>query len=387
MVSRRRSSFFFAALSAFIFSIHLAGTSYGNSTFAETFVSSKSVGMLYSIAAFITLIFLLCYSSKLIVKFGSALFLGVLFSINILMLFTLANQANPWVAVCAFIVYLVTNTLIMYGHDITIEHTTINKDTGSTRGRYLTIINLAWMFSPLLAGMIIERGGFSLLYTFSALLVLLSFTIFTFKAHGLETAKAKKINFGAVLKKIVRNNNLLVISSISFLLQFFYAWMVIYTPIYLHTTIGFSWGDIGIIFLIMLSAFVILQYPLGKLADTRFGEKELLIAGLISMGIATLMIPSITGKNILVWGIALFATRMGAATVEVMADSYFFKMVTASDTGIISLYRSMLPLAYIVAPMIGAVIIASFGFIPLFYILGIVILLAIIPVLTIYDTK
>jgi predicted MFS family arabinose efflux permease len=137
----------------------------------------------------------------------------------------------------------------------------------------------------------------------------------------------------------------------------------------------------------MLSAFVILQYPLGKLADTKFGEKELLIAGLLSMGIATLMLPTITEKSILIWGVALFATRAGAATTEVMADSYFFKMVKASDTGIISVYRSMLPLAYILAPLLGGILISAFGFSTLFSILGVVVLLTVLPALAIHDTK
>jgi MFS family permease len=387
MISGRRSSFFFAALSAFIFSIHLASTSYGNSTFAENFVDSGSVGTLYSIAALITLIILLFYSSKLIAKFGSALFLGVLFSINVLTLFTLAGSTTPLITLISFIIYLSTNTLILYGHDITIEHTTINKNTGSTRGRYLTTLNLAWMFSPLLAGVVIERGGFSLLYTLSALLVLISFAIFTFKAHELDKLKTKKIHLWVVLKKIIKDRNLFAIASVSFILQFFYAWMVIYTPLFLHTTIGFSWGEIGIIFLIMLSAFVILQYPLGKLADTKFGEKELLIAGLLSMGIATLMLPTITEKSILIWGIALFATRIGAATTEVMSDSYFFKLINDSDTGFISFYRSMAPFAYIIAPLIGGVIVASFGFNTLFSVLGIIVLCATIPAVTIHDTN
>jgi MFS family permease len=137
----------------------------------------------------------------------------------------------------------------------------------------------------------------------------------------------------------------------------------------------------------MLSPFVLLQYPLGRIADMRFGEKEILIFGLIVMGLATLMITTIESPTIWVWAITLLVTRIGAATVEVMSDSYFFKHVDEEDTGLVSVYRAVAPLAGVIMPILGALIIGAYSYIALFSCLGVLCLLAIIPAARIKDTR
>ncbi len=203
----------------------------------------------------------------------------------------------------------------------------------------------------------------------------------------LNTHKLKPVRVGLNFRRIFRSKNLSSIFLVNFLLQTFYIVMVIYTPLYLANTIGFSWGDISIIFVVMLSPFVLLQYPLGRIADMRFGEKEILIFGLIVIGLATLMITAIDTPSIWIWATTLLVTRIGAATVEVMSDSYFFKHVGEEDTGLVSVYRAIAPLAGVIIPILGALIIGAFGYLSLFSCLGVLCLLAIIPAARIKDTR
>ena len=58
--------------------------------------------------------------------------------------------------------------------------------------------------------------------------------------------------------------------------------MIIYTTLYLHDTMKFSWQSIGSIYAFMLLPFVLLSlsYPLGRLSD-KIGEKKILIIGFI----------------------------------------------------------------------------------------------------------
>ena len=102
--------------------------------------------------------------------------------------------------------------------------------------------------------------------------------------------------------------------------------MVIYTPIYLHEYIGFGWDKIGIIFSIMLLPFVILDFPLGKLSD-KIGEKKMLMAGFLIMTSSVLAIPLMTEPLLWLWAVILFMTRVGAATIESLSESYFFKVI------------------------------------------------------------
>ena len=151
---------------------------------------------------------------------------------------------------------------------------------------------------------------------------------------------------------------------INFLLQFFFTWMVIYTPIYLHQYIGFSWREIGIIFSIMLLPFVILEIPLGRLADTRYGEKEMLAIGFIVMAVSTGLVSFIPVKDMALWIVLLFLTRVGASTVEVMSETYFFKKIDPDKVHIMSAFRMLRPLSYTISPIAAMILLF---FIPLQY--------------------
>ena len=156
---------------------------------------------------------------------------------------------------------------------------------------------------------------------------------------------------------------------IQFLLQFFYAWMIIYTPLYLHTVAGFDWPTIGVIFTAMLAPFVLLEGPLGWVAD-KVGEKTILSVGFVIMGASTGLIGYVTDHNIYIWAAILFMTRVGAAMVEVMADTYFFKKVDATNSNVISFSRMARPTAYVVGPVVATLLFTVFDMKGLFIFLG-----------------
>jgi MFS family permease len=163
--------------------------------------------------------------------------------------------------------------------------------------------------------------------------------------------------------------------------------MTIYTPIYLHNTIGFGWGEISIIFTIMLIPFIIFEFPLGKLADKKWGEKEMLIIGFIIMGISTASLVLFDEKNLIVWAIMLFITRIGASISEIMIETYFFKKVDDKDPEIVSMFRTTRPLSFLIAPIITIVGLSYTTDPYLFTILGAICLLTLYPVFTLKDTN
>jgi MFS family permease len=137
----------------------------------------------------------------------------------------------------------------------------------------------------------------------------------------------------------------------------------------------------------MLLPFILFEIPLGRLADKWCGEKEIMTLGLFIMGTSLLIIPFIQIPNILYWTILLFCSRVGASMVEVTAESYFFKHVSKSDTGLISIFRLTQPTAYIVGPIIGAFCIAFLPFEAMFFILALVILKAMSSSSLLQDTR
>ena len=168
-------------------------------------------------------------------------------------------------------------------------------------------------------------------------------------------------------------------------LEIFFAIMVIYTPIYLHSNLGFEWSELGVMFTIVLLPFVILEWPAGLLADRFFGEKEMMSVGFVLMGGALLIMPYL-GPVFLIWTLVLLLSRVGASLVEVMSESYFFKHVDGQDTRLISIYRLARPVGIVIGSALGAVVLNLVSFQTIFLVLAIIALFGLKESLTLKDT-
>ncbi|MCA9354541.1 MAG: MFS transporter, partial [Candidatus Kaiserbacteria bacterium] len=134
----------------------------------------------------------------------------------------------------------------------------------------------------------------------------------------------------------------------------FFMMMVVYTPLFLTKHIGFSWAEFGIIMFFAQLAYVVLEYPIGLIADRYIGEKEMMGIGFLILIISTSWMSFVSVASILVWSIIMFTTRVGASLVEVTTESYFFKQTKSSDAQIISFFRVTRPLAYIFGALAGS---------------------------------
>ncbi len=159
------------------------------------------------------------------------------------------------------------------------------------------------------------------------------------------------------------------------LLNLFFAWSAIYLPIYLHEYIGFSWNQAGTLLVMTSLPFILFQGRIGRMQDQRAEEKSLLIAGFLIMAIGSIMVPFMTTQSMVPWAILLFITYTGASIVEVSSESYFFKHVSPTNSGFISLFRMTRALPYIIIPIIIAFILAFLPFNYVFLVLGLIMLL------------
>ena len=373
-------------LASFLFSIPIALTSYINSSFLKTFINQNYLGALYAVASIIT-IWGFLKMPKILNRFGNQL-TSFIFSISIfLSLILLAFGNNKFIVIGSFILYFISSNLIIASLDIFIEDFSKNKSIGKFRGIYLTIINSSWVVAQIISGSIINKSSFKGIYLISAGFMLLVSAIFIFFLNDFIDPKYKRVSIRKTLKFFTLNKHISKIYLINFILKFFYVWMIIYSPIYLNEYLHFGWKEIGIIFTIMLLPFVILDFPLGKLSD-KIGEKKMLICGFLIGAFFTLLIPLITTPSLWIWAIILFGTRTGAAIIEIMSESYFFKNVHEENADAISFFRNNYPLAYILAPLLAIpilILIPSFQYI--FYILGAILLLGFFITLRLKDVK
>lgn len=373
-------------LLGFFLALQTALPAYINSSFIEQYLpSEKLVGFLYIIGASLSIIGLLKIIF-LLKKIGNFMATFIIIILNALALLILTFSHNIGLILASFIFHLMLNNLIFFNLDIFLEQHSNDKSTGNTRGIYLTIINSAWLFSPLIVGFILTNGDYWKIYLLSTLISLPFVSILIFGIKKIKDPIYKTLPFLKTFKKIKNNQNLYRIFMVRFLLHFFYAWMIIYTPIYLHKYVGLDWQIIGIIFTIMLLPFVIFQFPLGKLADRKWGEREILNCGIITLSLATIILSFLSSSAFWVWAIILFITRIGASAIEVASESYFFKQIEAQDTNIISFFRVTNPLAYSVAPLMAFITFLFLSFNYIFLVLGIIMLFSLKYSLTIKDT-
>lgn len=371
---------------AFLFSLGSALLAYVNSGFVASFVGESKVGLVYAASSVINLVFLIL-APKIDSIFGNRNLISFFSLVASFCLLGLVKASDATIAIPLFILYLSSMTIVMFSLDIFVEAFSKDEDTGHNRGFFLTTINIAWIMSPLLSGYLITLGGYTAIIPLTALALMSVSFIFSHFMRAFKDPAYQEIDPRETLKKVKEDRNLSLTLVLQFLLQFFFSIMVIYTPIYLHTHIGLSWQTIGAVFTVMLLPFGLFQIPLGIVADKWLGEKEIMFFGFIIMAIAVFFVPNITMAVFAPWAIILFLSRTGAASVEVMTETYYFKKINSGDAGLISALRSMVPLAYITGPLVASLVIEFYEIKSIFYILGFMMLLGALITLLIKDTK
>jgi MFS family permease len=367
---------------------------YINSTFLEQFVPATILGLVYTTGAILSLI-VISITPSFLKRHGLTNTATTVLSIDILAMLVMsyANFMQPhtaapiFFAIGGFLTFSAAIVLNRICLDAYLEEFSSETKTGNIRGIYLTAVNSAFVLAPLAVGLLMRDSEFWRVYSISAVFLCMAVCVLIGKLSHVKVVRYHVHPFLKTARTIFKSNDIFNIFASSFLLEFFYTWMVIYSPLYLSQTVGFGWEDIGKMFSIMLTAFVIFQLPMGKIADKYLGEKEILTAGYIIMGLATATIFFIESQSFWTWAAVLFLTRVGASFVEVMNETYFFKKVKASDADIISFFRNAQPLAILIGPLVASAILVFLPVKSLFLILGVVMIAGTKFSLAITDTK
>jgi len=375
---------------SFLTGIHISLPAYFNSSFLSSFIDERSISLVYLIISMVTIVGLLAMDSVL-KKIGNFRASIALILLQIVVFYYLINAADANIVVALFIIAMSTISLVGFTIDIFIQKNTEVTHTGSVRGLIMTATNAAWILGPLLAGILItttesvENYKGIYIATFALLLPLLYMVYKNF--NNFKDPKYVKLSARQTIIRILKDRDISKIFLSNIVLQSFYAWMTVYIPIYLHNTIGFEWKEISIILTIMLIPFVLVDIPLGKLADKKWGEKELMITGFVILGVSTACLTLLEVRSLIAWAIILFITRIGAATAEIMIETYFFKKIDGRDPEVLSMFRITRPLSYFVAPIITTIALVYTTEQYLFLVFGIICLLIIYPISTIRDTN
>jgi len=372
----------------FIATVHSALPIYFNSSFLSIFASEKTVGLIYMLGSALT-IFGFLFIPVLLRKAGNYLTALWLIVIQICLFYGLTVSTNPLTITAIFISQMMIIGLIGFCLDVFLQRYSNIHSVGFVRGLYLTTQNSAWVITPLIGTLIIGSSNDYRGVYVAALFMLFPLLYLVYK--NFPRFKDPHYHHPSFLKSLthaVSHKDHRKIFLANIILQTFYAWMIVYSPLYLHNVVGFNWSEIGIILTIMLLPFPLIQWPLGKIADKKYGEKEIMTIGFSLMGLSTIALALISSTNLWIWAFVLLLTRIGAASVEVMMETYFFKTVDQKDSSVLGFFRITRPISYFIAPMItGVTLLFTRDPSVTFVVLGLFCLTAMIPAWRLKDTN
>ena len=382
---RRSHIIYTIAIIGFIYTLHLVIPMYSNSSFLNIFADENTLSYIYMAGAALS-IFGYLIGPSIIRRFGNYRTTIGLIILQICLFYGMVESSSVMVLTTIFIIQTAVIALISLCLDIFLEVYTEGSNVGSVRGLYAATLNASWVVAPLIGSMLINGDGNYRNTYIAALAMLFPLLYLVYK----NFPKFKDPNYihlspHQLLKHVYSNTNWVHLFLANVILQVFYSWMVVYSPIYLNKTIGFGWDDIGIILVIMLIPFPLIQYPLGKLSDggysgKKYGQKKIMAIGFMIMGLATITLSLFTLKSVALWATLLLITRIGAAAAEIMIETSFFKTVSVRDSAALGIFRITRPISYFLAPMITIIGLYFTTNANLFVIVGFICLLALIPI-------
>lgn len=372
----------------FIISVHHFAVAYVNSSFLGEFFTPEQVSIVYIASSLVVVCFFI-FLPHIVSAFGTwRVFVGSIPLLGGAMYLLGVSTSVPYVV----LFFVLQSTLIFflrYTLDLYLESLSEHEgNTGNTRGLFTTAGNIGVLVGPLVASLFVVETNFTPLYTISALILIPAFFIALTSLRRITPTIQKEISLLKATEDIFCCRvNIRSVMVVYFLMNVFNAFIVIYAPLYLFETGGIPWQVIGGLTALALTPYLLLEVPLGFLADRFFGEKEIMLGGLAILGLSLVLLSSVPLAHFLLWSFFFITTRVGAAMVEIATESYFFKQVTEQDAALISAYRTLWPLANVLTPLAAFLVLPLLGLQNLFAFFGIIILLGIIPTLRLVDTK
>lgn len=369
---------------------HTFVVAYINSSFLEQFIPTSSVGVIYILtSALTTLIFF--FISRVLHKVGNFKLTLWLLVLNGLAVLAMTQASVLEVAIPLMALHLIIVPLIVFNLDVFMEEHIGNDEgvTGTKRGLLLSLTSAVGAISPLASSELIALGGnsFSLAYLASGLSLIPVIAILLWYFRDFQDPKYTDLKPLEAIRGFWIKPDIRAVFIVHFVLQMFFMAMVVFTPLYLVTTIGLSWVDFGIIMFFAQMAYVICEYPIGITADKYIGEKEMMALGLLIMAISTAWISFVDTPDVFLWILIMFITRVGASFVEVTTEVHFFKRTNSTDAQIISFFRVTRPLAYLVGAIISSLALLYLPFNLLFIVIALLMIPAMFATLNIVDSK
>lgn len=340
--------------------------------FLATKMPEAYTGLVIAAGAFLALLSFLIVP-LLEVRFGarrSAIGLGIL---TLALLLSLAAAPAAPVAVLLVALFCAVQPVFAFLLDLLLESTVKTEgSTGRIHTLFITWGSSALVLSPLALGLLLGEGSAYERVFFVAALCLVPFVAIMALSSFAQGSSPKLHHMKEVVHCLFADADIRAVTLAAFMLQFFYHLAPFFVPLYLHTVLGIAWSDLGWMFALMLIPFLVVEYPVGWIADKKLGDQEFMALGFLITGSAFAALAFVTAETpLLAIALTLLISRIGAALVEATTESHFFRRISEKDVNSVGVFRMMRPVAAISAPVIGTLLLVFSTYNVLFYVTGI----------------
>jgi len=298
--------------------------------------------------------------------------------LEILAIIGIRFTENSGLFAVSFVLFLSAQILISFNFDIFFEHNTLKESSATARGAVVSLQHIGRMLGPILAAFLAIKFGIKSPYNISLILMIITgitlyFATMKFKDKAHAPASIFKSLNLVLARPAIRKSLTSII-----LLHIFYALMVTFVPVYLADVKGIGGENLGLLFTIMLTPFVVLGYPIGKHIDSGSSGRRMARYGLLIMAITTLVFPFIDSTSLIIWGCILLLSRIGAVMLETAGEGIFFRSINEEETELLGIMRDMQPIGYFIASLISVITLMIGNIKDIFYIVGFILILGII---------
>jgi MFS family permease len=341
----------------FFFSMFAALPTFILLPYLSSFMGAAYAGLVIASGALVALIFF-PFLPRLVARYGAQQ-LALIFAVaEMIALLALATAPGAVAAALLVTVSISLQPFLYYELDLLLEATMAGEGaTGRIRALFLTAWNVGGLAAPLLMGALLADGGAYSRVFLAAGAMMVPFIVL-FAARRLPRGETPRLSqMRDTLVCIMHDRDFAAVIFGHFLLYLFFIWAPFYVPAYLHIELGIPWSQLGWMFSIMLVPYVVLQYPTGWLADRLLGDKELMLIGFLIAGGALAAVGFFSTATPLALILSVLVTsRVGTALIESTTEGHFFRRVTEKDINSVSIFRGIWPLANLIAPVVGSVI-------------------------------
>lgn len=245
---------------------------------------------------------------------------------------------------------------------ILVKNSSNRQNLGESEGEYFTFVNFGVLVGVLLGGAIAMSSSYNAVFLYAALIFLA--TYFLSKSMGIKDGLLPhndnaKIDMLQEAKRFFKDRKLRAAYIANVGLYIWTSASLLYIPIIMKS-LGFDFQKIGIILAVMIAPYLMLEYPVGKLAE-KHGSSAFISAGFFAIALASVLIYLNFGA-ILSMIFFFFLSFMGAAAIEPLNE---MNLNAHSNKKRIfenmAIFKTSLRLAYFLGPLFAGLFISLFG--------------------------